>query len=72
MSNCPCCNGNLLRHICNSRIYWFCLACRQEMPDLTLAIQPQQANQNIPEAVRIHQPTAMRLTSRCANAIEGI
>jgi hypothetical protein len=37
MNDCPCCNGNMLRHVRNSRIYWFCPTCWQEMPNLTLA-----------------------------------
>ena len=32
MSSCPCCSGNLLRHIRTEGIYWMCLRCRQEMP----------------------------------------
>ncbi|MEB3337589.1 MAG: hypothetical protein VKJ46_09015 [Leptolyngbyaceae bacterium] len=34
MNDCPCCTGNLLRHVRTSGIYWFCLNCRQEMPNL--------------------------------------
>ncbi|WP_200867469.1 hypothetical protein [Leptolyngbya sp. Heron Island J] len=32
MSSCPCCSGNLLRHVRAAGIYWMCLRCRQEMP----------------------------------------
>ena len=31
---CPVCSGILLRHLCPSKISWFCLRCRQEMPNL--------------------------------------
>ena len=37
MNPCPCCSGELLRHVRPEGMYWFCLRCRQEMPDLTLA-----------------------------------
>ena len=33
---CPICSGLLLRHLCLSKISWFCLGCRQEMPNLSL------------------------------------
>ncbi|MBV9388275.1 MAG: hypothetical protein JOZ78_17780 [Chroococcidiopsidaceae cyanobacterium CP_BM_ER_R8_30] len=39
MNNCPCCTGNLLRHVRSSKIYWFCPNCWQEMPNLTSATQ---------------------------------
>ena len=29
---CPCCSNILLRHISDSRIYWRCGYCYQEMP----------------------------------------
>ena len=29
---CPCCSNTLLRHISDSRIYWRCGYCYQEMP----------------------------------------
>jgi ribosomal protein L37AE/L43A len=38
MSECPCCNGTLLRHVRNSKIYWFCVDCRQEMPDMSSVV----------------------------------
>ncbi|AVH74074.1 hypothetical protein NLP_5798 [Nostoc sp. 'Lobaria pulmonaria (5183) cyanobiont'] len=38
MSECPCCNGTLLRHIRSGKIYWFCVDCRQEMPDMSLVV----------------------------------
>lgn len=35
MSNCPCCSRRLLRCVRKEGIYWFCLHCHQEMPDLS-------------------------------------
>ena len=32
MVACPCCSGNLLRHVRAGGLYWMCLRCRQEMP----------------------------------------
>jgi hypothetical protein len=32
--NCPCCSGQLLRHIDHRGLYWYCLECRQTMPVL--------------------------------------
>lgn len=34
MNNCPCCSDTMLRHIRHQEIYWYCLYCRQEMPNL--------------------------------------
>ncbi|AFZ18903.1 hypothetical protein Mic7113_3161 [Allocoleopsis franciscana PCC 7113] len=36
MNTCPCCSEQLLRHIRQSSIYWFCARCKQEMPALEL------------------------------------
>jgi hypothetical protein len=33
MNICPCCDSVLLRHIYKTRTTWFCLHCRQEMPN---------------------------------------
>uniref|UniRef100_A0A7C3KCH5 Uncharacterized protein n=1 Tax=Oscillatoriales cyanobacterium SpSt-418 TaxID=2282169 RepID=A0A7C3KCH5_9CYAN len=35
MTNCPCCSGVLLRHVRHDGVYWFCMHCWQEMPDLS-------------------------------------
>ncbi len=35
MNNCPCCSTQMLRHSRHSQIYWYCLHCKQEMPNLT-------------------------------------
>ncbi len=32
MNYCPCCTDKLLRHLKGNKIYWFCLQCRQTMP----------------------------------------
>lgn len=34
MNTCPCCSNTLLRHISHKKVIWFCLSCRQEMPQL--------------------------------------
>ncbi|MGK7948982.1 MAG: hypothetical protein AB4368_09310 [Xenococcaceae cyanobacterium] len=40
MSNkCPCCSSSLLRHWNNNSKYWFCLHCRQEMPNLEAKVK---------------------------------
>ncbi|PIG92311.1 hypothetical protein CSQ79_16950 [Gloeocapsopsis sp. IPPAS B-1203] len=59
MNNCPCCSDQLLRHIHNHEVYFFCRTCWQEMPVLseeynlypkkvirlsTLLYQPKQRN----------------------------
>ncbi|MEC4811678.1 MAG: hypothetical protein SAK29_00075 [Scytonema sp. PMC 1069.18] len=36
VNNCPCCSHQLLQHIRNNRVYWFCRSCWQEMPLLNL------------------------------------
>jgi|GEM_PF-5337024 len=30
--NCPCCSGDMLRHIRANQVYFFCRHCWQEMP----------------------------------------
>jgi hypothetical protein len=37
MNNCPCCSNQLLRHLRQNEVYWFCRSCRQEMPLLNLS-----------------------------------
>jgi hypothetical protein len=37
MNNCPCCSNQLLRHLRQNEVYWFCRTCRQEMPLLNLS-----------------------------------
>ncbi|OWY63773.1 hypothetical protein B7486_51130 [cyanobacterium TDX16] len=34
MTNCPCCDNQMLRHIRGQHLYWFCRSCWQEMPAL--------------------------------------
>ncbi|MDY6938020.1 MAG: hypothetical protein SWY16_10165 [Cyanobacteriota bacterium] len=38
MNTCPCCSDQLIRHVRQSQIYWFCPTCWQEMPDLAETI----------------------------------
>ncbi|BAZ70787.1 hypothetical protein NIES4106_55840 (plasmid) [Fischerella sp. NIES-4106] len=38
VKNCLCCSHQLLQHIRNNRVYWFCRNCWQEMPLLDLEI----------------------------------
>ncbi|MBF2050449.1 MAG: hypothetical protein EDM05_57005 [Leptolyngbya sp. IPPAS B-1204] len=42
MPTCPCCSDNLLRHVRDSRVYWFCLTCHQEMPPFEALMQAHQ------------------------------
>ncbi|MBD2580659.1 hypothetical protein [Oscillatoria sp. FACHB-1406] len=39
MNNCPFCSGQMLRHISNRRIFWYCPSCHQEVPNLQSLIQ---------------------------------
>jgi hypothetical protein len=32
MTGCPCCSNQMLRHIRQNQVYWFCRQCWQEMP----------------------------------------
>lgn len=57
MSDCPCCNGNLLRHIRNSGVYWFCPTCWQEMPNLITETRSQQNQSHHSREVRLHPPS---------------
>ncbi len=34
MNSCPLCSQKILRHIRPNQIYWYCVSCRQEMPNL--------------------------------------
>lgn len=36
MTTCPCCSNQLLQHVRNRQVYWFCRNCWQEMPTLEL------------------------------------
>ena len=36
MNSCICCHDRLLRHINHHRVYWFCPACHQEMPNMDI------------------------------------
>lgn len=47
MNDCPCCSDTMLRHIRHHEIYWYCLYCRQEMPNLTMLISKSSLLSNI-------------------------
>lgn len=34
MISCPCCSNQMVRHIQNQKLHWFCRHCWQEMPNL--------------------------------------
>lgn len=34
MNNCICCHSQLIRHLEQDRMYWFCPRCYQEMPNI--------------------------------------
>jgi len=38
LNECPCCSEQLLRHARHGQVYWFCLHCRQEMPNLVAVL----------------------------------
>ena len=54
MNSCPCCSHQLLRHIRQRNVYWFCSHCRQEMPNFEYssnkarALSPQLARKPRP------------------------
>ena len=33
--SCPCCGGQPLRHISAKGLYWYCLNCRQIVPNVS-------------------------------------
>jgi hypothetical protein len=37
MNNCPCCSSKLLCHINQTKVYWFCSNCGQEMPNINFS-----------------------------------
>ncbi|NET10318.1 MAG: hypothetical protein F6K16_37590 [Symploca sp. SIO2B6] len=42
MNICPCCSERLLRHSRQNKVYWFCIHCHQEMPNLSSTIKINQ------------------------------
>jgi len=38
MITCPCCSRQLLRHIRQNQIHWFCRSCWQSMPNLNQGV----------------------------------
>ncbi len=53
MPKCPCCAGNLLRHVRHGGIYWFCSHCWQEMPDLASKIEARSQEPSSKQKVAI-------------------
>ena len=49
MSQCPCCSNILLKHWKQNKIFWYCPACRQEMPNLDLVamVSSHQQTNNV-------------------------
>lgn len=56
MTNCLCCNNQLLRHIRGHNVYLFCRSCRQEMPAVELK------NCRLSVASRLASVTRLELT----------
>ena len=44
---CPCCSATLLRYARKSGVYWYCVHCRQEMPDLASVIEASKQQQHL-------------------------
>ncbi len=61
MNQCPCCSHTLLKHWKNNQIYWYCSACRQEMPNLELTGSLETVPPKIPR--RTAQTVATSLTA---------
>jgi hypothetical protein len=38
MTGCPCCSTQMLRHVRQNQVYWFCRQCWQEMPVYNLSV----------------------------------
>lgn len=45
--SCPCCSATLLRYARTSGVYWYCVHCRQEMPDLASVIEASKQRQRL-------------------------
>lgn len=43
MNVCICCHNRLLRHLDRGRVYWFCLSCHQEMPNIDMLMASSRA-----------------------------
>ena len=38
MNQCLCCNARLIKHLNQTKMYWFCPSCHQEMPNIVIGI----------------------------------
>ncbi len=56
MNQCPCCSNTLLKHWKNNQIYWYCSACRQEMPNLEL----QELKMSVNPSQTVNQPVSQK------------
>lgn len=60
-NSCPICSGILLRHIHQKNLIWFCLQCRQEMPNFSskdiVNISTQSLSQRVEKRVENHSQT---------------
>lgn len=48
MTNCPCCSNQMLRHVRQREVYWFCRECWQEMPVYNLSVSSLQKYDSSP------------------------
>lgn len=62
MNDCPCCSSKMLRQVSNNRIYWYCLSCHQEMPNL-YQHRPKQDLISYQEALFAPQDNKIKLAS---------
>jgi hypothetical protein len=48
MTGCPCCSNQMLRHVRQSQVYWFCRQCWQEMPVYDLSVDNLNTCDSLP------------------------
>jgi ribosomal protein L37AE/L43A len=53
MTSCPCCTNQMLRHLRQSQVYWFCRQCWQEMPVYSLNSYGSSPSINLVTELRI-------------------
>ena len=53
MTSCPCCTNQMLRHLRQSQVYWFCRECWQEMPVYNLNSYGSSPSINLVRELRI-------------------
>lgn len=54
---CPCCSGGLLRHVGRHGVYWYCLNCRQSMPNPTSLGQSDESFELDPQPLLVSAGT---------------